>query len=173
VIGGVPTLALNGSPSATSRTATLARAALELAGGGRLVDVATLDAEALLGRRPSPEVDELVAALATATVIVAATPVYRATYTASLKAVFDLLPVDALRGSATVPIATGALPDHRLAIDHGLRPLVASLGGWTVPTGVYATHADFEADGAPRPPVMSALRRAVTEATTLARAGGA
>jgi hypothetical protein len=60
--------------------------------------------------------------------------------------------------------------DHRLAIDHGLRPLIASLGGWTTPTGVYATRADISDDGTLSGPLRSSVEAAVTEAVTLARA---
>lgn len=162
-------LALNGSPSASSKTRRLAELALDAAGGGRLVDLSGLDAEALLGRRRDPEVDGVLDAMAGAGVLIVATPIYRATYTALTKTVFDLLDQDALRGTVVVPIATGAGSGHRLAIDHGLRPLVASLGGWTTPTGVYATGDDFTPAGAPGEAVAAAVRRAVGEALTVAR----
>ena len=43
-----------------------------------------------------------------------------------------------------------ASPGHMLAVDHGLRPLIASLGGLTVATGIYAGPDDL-VDGAPGP----------------------
>jgi NAD(P)H-dependent FMN reductase len=69
-----------------------------------------------------------------------------------------------------IPIATGYIADHRLCIDHGLRPLVASLGGWTTPTGVYATKPDIADDGSLADKLVSSLRAAVAEALTLAGA---
>ena len=74
-----------------------------------------------------------------------------------LKAFFDLLPQAALRGSVSLLAATGAAPSHYLALDTGLRTLVASLEGWSAPTVVYAVSADFEADGNP----VDALRQKI------------
>ena len=102
-----------------------------------------------------------------------ATPVYRATYTALTKTIFDLLPQGALAGSVTVPIATGYSPDHRLAIDHCIRPLIASLGGWTTPTSIYASKADVDEHDRVSDVVLAAIAAAAEEARTLAGALGA
>jgi hypothetical protein len=48
-------------------------------------------------------------------------------------------------------------------IDHGLRPLLASVGALVVPTGIYGTDAQFSADG-PHAALLAAVDRAVTEA---------
>lgn len=165
-------VAVNGSPSHPSRSRALAEAAVALLGGGEILDLAELDPGALLALRSDPGVDAARSQLAAADIVVVATPIYRATYTALTKAIFDLLPQDALVGTVVVPIATGYGADHRLALDHGLRPLVASLGGWTTATGVYATKADLADDGTPSAPVHQALVAAVAEARTLARALG-
>ncbi len=157
-------VALNGSPSRPSRSRTLAARALELAGGGRLVDLAELDPGALLALRSDPAVDEVRDAVGASDVLIVATPVYRATYTALTKTIFDLLPMEGLRGTVVVPIASGYGPEHSLSVDHGLRPLVASLGGWTTPTGVYATRADVGDDGTIAPALDERLGRAVAEA---------
>ncbi len=71
------------------------------------------------------------------------TPVYRATYTGQLKAFLDLFPQAALRGRVSGLIATGGSPLHALAIDHGLRPLVASLAGLSAAQGVYVVDSQF------------------------------
>ena len=41
-------------------------------------------------------------------------------------------------------MATAASPLHYLSLDTRGSALVASLGGWTVPTVVYTTGSDFE-----------------------------
>ena len=45
-----------------------------------------------------------------------------------------------------------------------MRALVASLDGWSVPTVVYATGADFDEDNRPGPGVLEPLSRALDEA---------
>jgi hypothetical protein len=54
-------------------------------------------------------------------------------------------------------------------VDHGLRPLFASLGATVVASAVYATSAQF-LDGKPGPELLRAVDRAVREALALAGA---
>src|SRR6266581_331995 len=95
------------------------------------------------------------------------TPIYRATYSGLLKVFFDLLPQDALARKVAIPIATGGGPSHLLAVDHGLRPLLASVGALVVATGVYGTDAQFRA-GVPEPALVERIERAALEAASLA-----
>lgn len=162
-------VAINGSPANPSRSRALAQLALNACGGGELVDLAALDPRALLALGTDADVDSARDLVAQARILVVATPVYRATYTALTKTIFDLLPQGALTGTVVIPIATGYSAEHALCIDHALRPLVASLGGLTTPTGVYATNEDMD-DGRPLPPLVTVLRSAVTEAQRLADA---
>ncbi len=155
--------------SAASKTRALAGAALELGGGGELVDLISLPADALLGRRQDAAVDGAVEAASRASVLVLATPVYRATFNGTLKAFLDRFPTGALERTAVVLAATAATPAHFLSLDTGGRAVVASLGGWTVPTVVYATADDF-AEGRPSSAVLGVLRSALAEAQALAEA---
>jgi FMN reductase len=159
-----PVVAVSAGDSPASKTRALAAAA-----GGHLIDLLTLPAEGLLGRAPSAEVDEAVALASSATTLVVATPVYRATYAGALKAFFDRFPTDALRGTAVVLCATAGSRDHYLSLDTGGRALIASLGGWTVPTVVYGVSADFE-DGVPGPSLMATLQHALAEAASVSGA---
>lgn len=165
---GLNVVALNGSPAQPSRSRALAERALDLAGGGRLVDLAALDPAALLALGADPGVEEVRDAVVASDVLIVATPVYRATYTALTKTIFDLLPMGGLQGTVVVPIATGFVADHALSVDHGLRPLVASLGGWTTPTGVYASRADVGDGGTIGAALEELLAAAVREALALA-----
>jgi FMN reductase len=97
------------------------------------------------------------------------TPIYRASYSGLLKVFFDLLPEDALAGKVAVPIVAAGGPGHLLAIDHGLRPLLTSVGATVVPDSVYATPAGF-VDGAPVAELLERIDRAVTEAVSLTAA---
>src|SRR6266508_4184723 len=95
-------IAVSGSPRSPSRSKTLAELMLKaFAKAGfetRLIDLATLPAEALLARTQAPDVDDAVATVGEARIVVAATPTYRALYTGLLKAFFDLMPQAHLRG---------------------------------------------------------------------------
>ncbi len=162
-VGPAPLVAVSAGDSPTSKTRALAASALEIEGGGHLVDLSHLPADALLGRHSHRTIEEAVALSTNAGVLVLATPVYRATYSGVLKAFLDRFPTDALGRTAVVLCATAASPLHFLALDTGGRALVASLGGWTVPTVVYATGADF-VDAAPVPALREVMRSALGQA---------
>jgi FMN reductase len=143
---------ISGSPSATSRTTALAQhVGAQLAGRGfevRSISVRDLDPEALLhGRADAPGVREAIALVASADAVVIATPVYKAAYTGVLKAFLDLLPQFGLAGKTVLPLATGGTIAHVLAIDYGLRPVLASLGALHIVNGLFVLdklleHAD-------------------------------
>jgi FMN reductase len=165
---------ISGSPSKTSKSRVLVEYALaQLAARGattQLVDLAALPAEPLLGRGTSAAVAGAIEATTRAGIIVAGTPVYRATYSGLLKVFFDLLPQDSLIGRIGVPLVTGHGAAHALSVDHGLRPLFASLGATVTGSAVYATSQQF-IDGKPGRELLEAVDRAVAEALALARAG--
>ncbi len=165
-------IAVNASPSSDSETHAVAQAAVDIAREGHVLDVGELDAEALLLRRTADDVQAALAAICGATILVVATPVCRATYSGLLKVLVDQLPPSALAGTACVLAATGATRDHYLSLDTGLRAMLASLEGWTVPTVAYATGDDFDEAGRPGPPVIASLQRALSEAYALERAFG-
>ncbi len=171
VFDAINVVGVSGSPAARSRSRVLLEAALNAleryGTRGRPIDLAGLPADALLGRREDPTVADALAAVQAARIIVVGTPIYRATYSGLLKVFFDLLPQDALAGKVAIVIATGATPGHLLTVDHGLRPLLASVGALVVPTGVYGTDAQFRdgriVDGA----LLESVERAVAEAAAL------
>jgi FMN reductase len=134
------------------------------------IDLAALSAEALLGRYRSEAVDLALASTTAARIVVASTPVYRASYSGLLKIFFDLLAPDSLSRSVAVPIATGGASGHQLMLDYALRPLFGSLGAIVVPTGIYGTDAQFTAACEPQPALLERVDRAVVEALTLAGA---
>ncbi len=164
-------VAVHAGESETSRTRALAVAALELGGGGELIELSALSADGLLGRAPDPAVDAAVAAASGAATLVLASPVYRATVSGALKAFLDRFATSALAGTAVVLAATAAVPQHYLSLDTSGRALVASLDGWTVPTVVYATSADI-VDGKVGADVLDRLRRALDEAAAVTRGLG-
>ncbi len=172
-VATIRVVGISGSPSATSKSRVLVEYALaQLARRGaetRLIDLAALPANGLLGRETTPPVAAALDAVMRARVVVAGPPVYRATYSGLLKVFFDLLPQDSLAGKIGIPIVTGQGSAHSLAIDYGLRPLFASLGAVVVAGAVYGTSEQF-LDGQPGPELLGAADRAVGEAFSLVTA---
>jgi FMN reductase len=164
-------VAISGSPRAPSKSKTIAELLLRAVGAKgfdtHLIDVASLPAEALLGRAPSAEIDDAIGAVSAARIVIAASPTYRALYTGALKSLFDLMPQAHLSGKVCVPVLTAASPVHFLAIDHGFAPLFASLEGLTAP-GVYATDDQF-VDRAPSPAVAARIEHVARVAASLAQ----
>lgn len=78
-----------------------------------------------------------------ADLVIAASPVYSASYTGMFKHFVDFMGMDALAGVPVLLAATGGSPLHGLVIDQQMRPLFAMKQGLTLPLGIYATEADF------------------------------
>jgi FMN reductase len=152
-------IGLAGSISSPSRSGALVNDVLGRLQSGdvetELIDLARLSADGLLYRTKDAGVAAALEKATSARILVLGTPIYRASYTGQLKAFFDLLPRDALAGSIVGLIATGASPAHMLAVDHGLRPLVASLAGLSAARAIYAT--DPELGGYPTEPLPEDL----------------
>jgi FMN reductase len=94
---------------------------------------------------PAPE--RVLSAIEQADALVVATPVYKAAYTGLLKHLFDLIEPKLLEGRPVILAATGGSDRHALVIEHHLRPLIAFFRAHAMPTGIYATNADFTAEG--------------------------
>ena len=160
---------ISGSPSPSSKSRVLLRRAAHRLAECRIeateIDLSGLPADALLGRRQDPSVEVSFECIARSRIVVAGSPVYRATYSGLLKVWFDLLPPNGLAGKIAVPILTGGSPAHQLALDHGFRPLFASLGATVVSSGVYAWDSQFHPD--PDPALLLRVDRAVDEAVAL------
>lgn len=167
-------VAISGSPRAPSKSKTLAERFLDalkhLGCETRLIDVASLPAEALVARETSTAIDDAIAAVGQAQIIAASSPTYRALYTGVLKCFFDLMPQSHLADKVCVGLQTGIAPAHALSPDYGLRPLFASLDG--VPAlALYATDAEFEA-GEPNDALSERVRHAAEQAIQLAHGLG-
>ncbi len=137
-------LLLSGSPSVQSRSHALlehARRYFVSAGlDANTLTVRAFPAEDLLyAKYDSPSFDTLIRLLDQADGLVVATPIYKASFTAALKALLDVLPQSALRGKTVLPVATGGSPAHQLAIDYALKPVLSALGATDLLQGVYVT----------------------------------
>lgn len=125
----VRTAVVVGNPKPASRTlaaALLLHRALVDREPDLVVDIATLGTG--LVDWSDPGIDELVAEVAGADLVVVASPTYKATYTGLLKLFLDRFAAGQLSGVA-VPLMLGGGPAHALAPEHGLVPLLSHLGG--------------------------------------------
>ena len=86
--------------------------------------------------------------LASASGIVIATPVYKASYSGVLKTVLDLLPERALENKVVLPLATAGSQAHMLAIDYALKPVLSTLKARDVLQGVFADDSQITQVGA-------------------------
>lgn len=109
------------------------------------VDLALLAPEVLTG---STAVAAARHRVATARVVVVATPVYKASYTGLLKAFLDGYGPDALADVVVVPVVVSASPAHALAGEVHLRPVLVELGA-VVPARTFAVTEGQLADVGP------------------------
>jgi FMN reductase len=171
------TVVVSGSGSAPSRTLTLAQSILAAVGAQlaiepHVIDIADVGSELgrALGRHQlSPAAERAVALVESAELLIAATPVYRGSYTGHFKHLFDLVDQEALIDTPVILAATGGSDKHCLVIEHQLRPLFGFLQAYTVPVGVYASHADFENGVVRSPLVLARIATAARQAVSLAR----
>lgn len=139
---------ISASPTAPSRSAFLLNQVERSFGAldmptERIV-VRQLPAQALLhGDLCDPALRQAVAAVASASAVVIATPIYKAAYAGALKVFLDLLPKGGLSGKTVLPIATGGSSRHMLAIDYALRPVLQALYARHVLPGIFATEAQI------------------------------
>jgi FMN reductase len=144
-------LAVVGNPRAESRTHLLARTlAAEIARvvDGRVaeeVDLAALGARVL--DRGDDEAERATERVLAADVLVIASPTYKATYSGLLKAFLDRIGVGALAGTPAVPVLLGGGPQHQLAVDVHLTPLLLELGASVPARGLFVLEADVDAFG--------------------------
>lgn len=141
--GTVRTAVVVGNPKAGSRTlASALHLARELAGEPELVvDLADLGGAVLDGH--DEHVTRLIDQVAAHDVVVFASPTYKAALTGLLKAFLDRFPGNGLSGIVAVPLMLGAGPDHALAVETSLRPVLTDLGA-TVPfRGLYVMDTSY------------------------------
>lgn len=120
-------------------------------GGARRLD--DLDGQALA----------LVERIVASDALVVGSPTYKGSYTGMFKHLLDLLEPASLQGKPIILTATGGTERHALIIEHQLRPLFGFFCAHTLPTGIFATHADFEDHARLSAPVEERIARATTE----------
>ena len=97
-----------------------------------VVDLSGLACRLLLPRA-SAAVEDAVERVLGADVLLVASPVYKGSYTGLLKVFLDRLGYRALSSVTALPLLVMKHPEHALAVEVHLRPLLVELGA-TVPT---------------------------------------
>lgn len=168
-------VAVSGSLHEPSRTTALVRAILheiesrreveiELVEVSRLVtSLAVLDRDSL-----SEDAERAVRAVEQADLLIAASPVYRASFTGLFKHFFDFVDQYALSGLPVLLAATGGSDRHSLVLEHQLRPLFGFFQALTLPTAVYASQAEIEDGVVTAEAVNRRITLAVSGALSLA-----
>jgi FMN reductase len=113
------------------------------------------------------EIEQDIAAIESADLIIAASPVYRASYNGLFKHLFDFVHHEALNDVPVLLAATGGSDRHALMIDHQLRPLFSFFQALTLPLGVYASESDFSNYQVTSPALRSRIALAVDRARPL------
>lgn len=92
---------------------------------------------------PPPALGDALKAVEEADGLIAATPIFTASYSGLFKSFFDLIDAEALTGKPVLIAATGGTARHSLALEHALRPMFAYLHAVVAPTAVYAASEDW------------------------------
>jgi FMN reductase len=138
-----------GNPKKRSRTLALAEGVAAAAAGAAGLDGAdrlTVDLAEFgpdLFDWSSARVKEAHDGIRACSLVVVASPTYKASYTGLLKSFLDWFSTTDLEGVAVVPVMTGGSAHHALAVEVHLRPVLVELGA-TLPTrGLYVTEGEL------------------------------
>ena len=75
--------------------------------------------------------------------IIIGTPIFQASIPATLKNIFDLLPVNAFRDKVVSMLVTAGSPKHYLIVETQLKPILAYMKAQIVQTYVFIEERDF------------------------------
>ena len=168
-------VAIVGSTSAVSRTRALAETIVETLATRVPVSVEYLELRALAPQIGTafdksglgPLALAALKSIEGADLIVAATPVYKASYSGLFKHLIDFIAPDALVGRPVLLAATGGSDRHALVVDQSLRSLFSFFRAHTIPSAVYASEADFEGYSVRSEPLKARILEAARQAEQL------
>ncbi|MCZ4553393.1 FMN reductase [Gordonia rubripertincta] len=132
-----------------------------------LRDIAVDVAQSMLSGFAVGGARDAVRAVEEADAVIAATPVFNASYSGLFKSFFDIVDKDTFVGKPVLIAATGGSPRHSMVLDHALRPLFAYLRAVVVPSGVYAASEDWAAGSGDTATLADRVERATGELAAL------
>jgi FMN reductase len=165
----VSTVVVVGNPKPHSRTRSAAELVAERltdTAPDRVIDVVELGAGLL--RWSDPAVEEAVAAVKAADLLVVASPTYKATYTGLLKLFLDQIGTGDLAGVVAVPVMLGGGPTHALAPELLLKPVLVELGATAPTKGLYLVDTVWD-DPAQLDPWLATAKPQVDAARAIRR----
>jgi FMN reductase len=146
--GGAVVVGVVGNPRPRSRTHRMVTAvaeAIAAASGGRVETVIDLvDLQPWLFELGAPELVPALDQALKADVLVVGSPVYKATYTGLLKAFCDHIVQGQLTGTLALPTMMGGAPQHALAVELQLRPLLVELGATCATPSLYVLESEID-----------------------------
>lgn len=138
-----------GNPNARSRTlaaATLvAQRLADLVGGAETPVVDLVELGPALLRWNDPDVAVVKEVVLAADGLVVASPTYKACFTGLLKLFLDQFGAGELGGIPTVAVMTGGLPQHALAVDVHLVPVLSEIGASCPVRGLFLAGDEVDA----------------------------
>jgi FMN reductase len=166
---------VNGSPNQQSKTMGLVDAVLTTLAEMVPFEVSRVDVyrlgpgftEAIERDGVTPEVEQALRSAEQADLLIAATPVFRGSYTGMFKHFFDLIDQYALANKLVLLAATGGGEHHALVLEHALRPLFGFFQSMTVPVALFASSGDFDGTMLLNPRVHGRIQVALMDVADL------
>jgi FMN reductase len=135
----------------------------------RVSELGPLFAGALTRDQLDDRVERELRAIESADLLIAASPVYRASFTGLFKHLFDFVEQYALVDTPVLLAATGGSERHALILEHSMRPLFGFFQALTLPLGVYAHASDFTDRRVTAPLLQERIRNAIARGLPLIR----
>lgn len=169
---------VNGSPSESSKTMGLVNVVLNALERDMPVQRSQIDVYRLGPQFTGAiERDDIAADIETvlqeaeqADLLIAATPVFRGSYTGMFKHFFDLIDQYALADKPVLLVATGGGEHHALMLEHAMRPLFGFFQALTIPVAIFASSGDFDGTTLLNPRVHGRIEMGLRDVTELLRA---
>ncbi len=106
----------------------------------------------------------------TADAIIIGTPIFQASIPATLKNIFDLLPVNAFRDKVVSSVVTAGTAKHFLMVEQQLKPILTYMKAHIVPTYVFIEEQDFLRKEIVNDDILFRLERLVEDTVMTAEA---
>jgi FMN reductase len=101
--------------------------------------------------------------------IIIGTPIFQASIPATLKNIFDLLPVNAFRDKVVSMLVTAGSPKHYLIVEQQLKPILAYMKAQIVQTYVFIEEKDFHRKEIVNDDVLFRIERLVEDTVVLTK----